>query len=389
MKKLLSCIVACAMMISILGINAYAAEREIQSEAPMITEEVAQIIASYFLRDYQDEAGCCWDTNTAIVNSVIMYNLEEEISAYSFELATSGVESGYIVVSAYTDVENVILEFSDTATPVYEPFNLSVGEKIIYTGGLNYFKESVDGTFFAVNGKTLQKNQIETPLESIRSEKYLPASFRDYEYPIKDPIAWANKYYGGPFYAKSWKNSFEDYCEFWRTSDFKTVNGTTYSSHCGPTAITNLIRMVGKYRNHSKVTSTSGKAIFKTVADYGKSKGYYTSKGTPHATTATYIKDSFQKYGISTSVKKNVAYSGTIVNAINAYKPIYLTVTGHSYYGTHAVAAYAYTQLVSEKTGSAKIFVKIADGFEKTGRYLCADILSSENMYVITIGNLS
>ena len=45
MKKLLSCIVACAMMISILGINAYAAEREIQSEAPMITEEVAQIIA--------------------------------------------------------------------------------------------------------------------------------------------------------------------------------------------------------------------------------------------------------------------------------------------------------------------------------------------------------
>ena len=94
MKKLLSCIVACAMMISILGINAYAAEREIQSEAPMITEEVAQIIASYFLRDYQDEAGCCWDTNTAIVNSVIMYNLEEEISAYSFELATSGVESG-------------------------------------------------------------------------------------------------------------------------------------------------------------------------------------------------------------------------------------------------------------------------------------------------------
>lgn len=90
----------------------------------------------------------------------------------------------------------MILEFSDTATPVYEPFNLSVGEKIIYTGGLNYFKESVDGTFFAVNGKTLQKNQIETPLESIRSEKYLPASFRDYEYPIKDPIAWANKYYG-------------------------------------------------------------------------------------------------------------------------------------------------------------------------------------------------
>ena len=38
MKKLLSCIVACAMMISILGINAYAAEREIQSEAPMITD---------------------------------------------------------------------------------------------------------------------------------------------------------------------------------------------------------------------------------------------------------------------------------------------------------------------------------------------------------------
>ena len=177
MKKLLSCIVAYDMMISILGINAYAVEREIQSEAPMITEEVAQIIASYFLRDYQDEAGCCWDTNTAIVNSVIMYNLEEEISAYSFELATSGVESGYIVVSAYPDVENVILEFSDTATPVYEPFNLSVGEKIIYTGGLNYFKESVDGTFFAVNGKTLQKNQIETPLERIRREKDLPRFF--------------------------------------------------------------------------------------------------------------------------------------------------------------------------------------------------------------------
>ena len=68
--------------------------------------------------------------------------------------------------------------------------------------------------------------------------------------------------------------------------------------------------MVGKYRNHSKVTSTSGKAIFKTVTDYGKSKKYYTSKGTPHATTETYIKDSFQKYGISTSVKKTLYIVG-------------------------------------------------------------------------------
>lgn len=48
-----------------------------------------------------------------------------------FELQTNGNDNGYVVVSAYPDIENGILEFSDELLPVYESFNLDANDVII------------------------------------------------------------------------------------------------------------------------------------------------------------------------------------------------------------------------------------------------------------------
>ena len=87
-----------------------------------IPENVAEIIASFFVRDFQSMPDTMWTSETEIANVVTMYDVDGSVSAYSCELETAGDETGYVVKSAYPDSENVILEFSDTAAPFLAPF---------------------------------------------------------------------------------------------------------------------------------------------------------------------------------------------------------------------------------------------------------------------------
>ena len=115
-KKLTSLLLAIVMCLS-LGVPALAAEIEtahdaallcdVETEDLLITYEEAEYIAQFFLRDIVNAGISSWTSRTAIVQGQEMYapGNSEDLTAYAFELT-----QGYIVVSAYLGVENIILE---------------------------------------------------------------------------------------------------------------------------------------------------------------------------------------------------------------------------------------------------------------------------------------
>ena len=171
-RKLLSCLLSLVLVTSLLTVSASAVNDSSLSSttsSTSIPENVAEIIAGYFIQDMLSMPDITWSEETSIVNSQTMYAPDGEISAYSFELQTNGNDNGYVVVSAYPDIENGILEFSDEYTPVYESFNLGANDVIIYTGNLNYFKSAKDSNLVTdIDGTTLLKKDVSEPLEASR-----------------------------------------------------------------------------------------------------------------------------------------------------------------------------------------------------------------------------
>ena len=380
MRKMFSCLLACALLLSLLAVNAGAVSNPNTSKETartLIPENVATIIATYFLRDAQTIPDNAWSDNTSISNTVTMYDTTGDVSAYSFELETSGHDSGYIVVSAYPDTPCTILEFSDTAEPLYTQISSSKSDTIIYTGGLNYFKALTSDSVVSVDGTILNKEEVSTPLADSRSESNLSKGSSSTQRTISDPITWAENEYGGTYTAKEWKNAFENYCKFRKMSEFNPVDGVNYSEHCGPTAITNLIEIVARYRNYSGVPYDNISSVFSKVAEYGESKFYFINgTGAYFESSASYLKGSFSLFSIQTSSRryeeKQITYNN-IKTEINNYNPLLIGLRYDSTYGNHFVAGYAYTLLTGTGSSSELAFVKIADGWSSKGRYLAID----------------
>lgn len=390
--KLTACCLSVVMIFGLLTFSASATNTLSTEITDTIPENVAEIIASHFVEDFSSIPDSNWTANTVVSNTVTLYNVDGAVSAYSFELTTNGMDTGYVVISAYPDVESVILEFSDEEEPLYNNFTFSQTDSLIYTGSLNYFKESSETNLLAVDGSVVSKSEVPTPLEESRDIANLPVQTRSV---ITDPFTWAEMYYGGQFSAIEWKNAFEAYCDFCTTYQFQTIGSTRYYGHCTPTSITNLIRIVGNYRNYAPVRQTSENYMFQRIANYGIDKQYYVNSpgedgGTFRNRIQQYIKEAFAMYNINVSVSSSSISYSTVKNAIDAYKPIHVSVSENEVYGTHGMAGYAYTMLENQYDDRIS-FLKVADGWSNSGgRYLPIYTLSqSDNViYSITVGTL-
>lgn len=92
-RKLLSCLLSLVLVTSLLTVSASAVNDSSLSSttsSTSIPENVAEIIAGYFIQDMLSMPDITWSEETSIVNSQTMYAPDGEISAYSFELQTNG-----------------------------------------------------------------------------------------------------------------------------------------------------------------------------------------------------------------------------------------------------------------------------------------------------------
>lgn len=388
-------------------------ELGLEEEDFFITDEVARYIAEFFIRDMKATGNTIWDDNTSIVEIVPMYDeTGENIVAYSAELT-----EGYITISAYIDMPSLILEWADEATPIYEEMKQeapvaysadSSGPKIVYLGGLDYLLDDGDDILETVDGIEVFRSELSEGLSEYRDVDNVKEEAIDNLIQAKEEAAvdnlivpyagentpggyisnvftYAKNVYGGTWKSYSWQNEWQDAeksitsysgYKFAVTGDFPGKPGV-----CGPTAITNIIRMYGHQYNDYLTKYSPTQWIFDQVMAANDASGceYYPAEGgTPPETTGDFIIDSFRNCGITVSTYGYYdANIYNIKNATTANRLMYLILPYESGapYWNHAVVGYAYNVICEEAQPArpTKSFLKIADGHNKTGRYLAID----------------
>jgi hypothetical protein len=303
----------------------------------------------------------------------VLFDMDENPSAYLFELENEeGEPNGYVIVGANRFYVPII-EFAYQGTPSIlnalakarkdavenEELNKSKNEvKLYYLQGLDYFASIEDDngktiTYDITRGlKKLDKKELKKQFSTkIKDEKYKamwdelagdnsnpPSSSSDY--PLTNPDNYESGYA-----SKSVKNVTAYDRAYNVTDDFKTINGTTYSNHCGPTTGTNVL----KYwfgRDTTKYSKLYDNNLWKSafVELYGSMKTG--TNGTTYLSDYTSaIKKYFTDRGLSCSTSYSTSNNfNSFKNEIDADRPVTLLTQGHVLYGDHYVLALGYIQ---------------------------------------------
>lgn len=246
---------------------------EVTQDDLLISEGVASWIDRFFVDDMISTSSVQWDETTELVSVVPMYDVDMvSYTAFYCEFTT-----GYVIVSAYADVPSIILEWSDVGQGLSDEYNLSGTEKLVYLSVLEYYVDNGASGLKTLNGETVLKSSLENTfknarsIENVNEESLCFIKSEKENQLVKEPgIAPLNNkpgeviddvyaytrakyfYSGGSGTLKpgGWSNHWEDYlpAALARTSDFPG-----YENHCGPTAITNIIKLYGNKYNNSKV----------------------------------------------------------------------------------------------------------------------------------------
>lgn len=410
LKKIISALMGIVLIICMIPTaTAESVTTAIEDKDLFINQEIAENIAELFVDDMISSGQTEWNSGTQITNTEILYDeLGTNIVGYSVELT-----DGYVVVSAYVDVPSMILEWADETEPIYGNAHLAEGTKVIYTGPMGYLLDTGENNLRSFDGENVARSQVKSQLTSLRDVKNVQASvlqeivaekqaiknngqaattragdnqFGGY---ITDAGVYAKNVYGGTWTCTAWCNPWEDYANFATTNNFPN-----YSNHCGPTAITNAIKMYGNKYNNSTIKSSSNGSVFSKViqANIDAGSRYYNCEtGTDPNTANDFIKDSFKKYNVNVSLYGRYDCNlENLKNAITSDRLMYISlrkygkqvVEGNEIkwkpYGNHAVIGYAWSRMTRSSDLGDKHFIKICDGHNSSGRYLELSLLIEE-----------
>lgn len=395
-------------------VPAYAVEGgepdQIESQDLFITDEVAKHIALLFLEDMVNTGLTTWDESTELVRVVPMYDeTGENISAYTAELT-----SGYIVISSYADVPNLIFEWADEAEPVYAGLpaahNARSAAKIIYVGPVDYYLDSGSDTLTGIEGEQVPRDALSNDFDEYRDiENVSPEALEMLTEAkrealenggiaplaadntlggyITDSAAYAKNVYGGSWKCTSWKNDWESAAHFATTYDFPG-----YTFHCGLVAITNAIKMFGKKYNSRIIQNSSDLEIFLKVFAINSAtwnEYYDPGGGTYDDCAGEFIDKSFEAYTVSPTIKAYGQYPCSIdriKSSIAPNKLMYIMLqnynSGGKPYENHHLIGYAWACLNNSYQGN-KYFIKACDGHNTSARNLDASRLIMDKYWEI------
>ncbi|WP_300685385.1 hypothetical protein [Acutalibacter sp. 1XD8-36] len=393
------------------GIDLYST---LTDEDLSINAEVATCVAELFVKDMIATGTTVWNESTEPVNTVTMYDETGDTpTAYSVELT-----KGYVVVSAFVDMPSPILEWSDESEPKISEFGEIGARKIIYANALGYYVDDGDSTLTTLDGMDVRRNEVNIELTEMRSFANVPkklqmdlfanrAAEKDIAMPlandkgqlITDPYEYARNVYGEDFKNTLWYNEWQknnEKYDFAITTDFWGVD-----SHCGPTAITNMIMMYGERYNDDGIPHEGSilplQAIFLGIIQVNDAAGkiYYTNKsakdggGTKFSNSNEFIRKSFKKFGVTVSVSSSslTPTTSNVQYATKYGKLMYISLSNCSPYTDsgykHAVVGYAFCRLTND-AGSNLSFVKVCDGWSKTPTYVLLASLSKDRYWEVS-----
>ena len=200
---------------------------------------------------------------------------------------------------------------------------------------------------------------------------------------IENPVTHAAGKYNKLFVQDDYLDMWGDYASYCTTGQFAGLrNG--YVKHCGPTAVTNVVvsllnRAYSEGLTEVKPDDDMKSEIFLRVSDVGSRKGIYWNTdfmkmfgGTFDTLTKLLLKSGLKEYGLGyvNVMRRRRATEKNFKKCLDDGCICYLQLRFDKPYGSHHVVCYGYSYVRCEENGKKYMYLKIADGWSSTPRYM-------------------
>ncbi len=191
---------------------------------------------------------------------------------------------------------------------------------------------------------------------------------------IENPAVHAGEKFNTLFVQDEYMDKWGDDASYCTTSQFASLD-RGYVKHCGPTAVTNVLISFFNKRGQSFPENE----IFLRVADLGMKKRIYWNTdfmkmfgGTFDHKARSYIKAALKEFDLDgiTVMRGRRATEKNFMKCLKEGGLAYLELRFDKPYGSHHVVCYGYSFVKSPETGQRRMYLKIADGWSHTPRYM-------------------
>ena len=313
-KKLLVVALAIAVLSGIVG-TAMAMELVSIAEA----KEVAK---KFIFRISDDKEFREWK-GVKLSSPIVCYDINDNPTAYLFELKKDGKYLGYIVVSATKD-NYPILEFSKGKSPLMRASELGIKpEKVYYLGGVTYFFKQ-HGKYYDLFGNGVNFKIIKQGVkELLKDEK------------VKKHLAKRSAE------AKSQWKFIEETAKLdsdWYGIHIQGVPALLWHRGCTPTA---AAMVLGYWDQHGYPKFPDN--YTKLIDELADAMGTWDNGYTPQWQVSSGINTICRKYGYSDWASDVWWVTWDMVTGeISKYRPFVLTMVLHPEYTWHSVTVIGY-----------------------------------------------
>ena len=200
---------------------------------------------------------------------------------------------------------------------------------------------------------------------------------------IENPVIHATGKYDRLFVQDEYLDMWGDDASYCTTGQFAKLKGG-FVKHCGPTAVTNVIitllnRSYAEGKTDIKPDNVYIEDVFLKVSETGIRKGIYWNTdfmkmfgGTFDTFTKVLLKSCFREFGlddVQTFIRRR-ATEKNFRKCLENGSICYLQLRFDRPYGSHHVVCYGYSYVRCEITGKKYMYLKIADGWSTTPRYM-------------------
>ena len=200
---------------------------------------------------------------------------------------------------------------------------------------------------------------------------------------IENPVSHAAQKYGKLFVQDEDVDKWSEDGAYCTTGQFARLSGG-FVKHCGPTAVTNVIvsfmnRAFSLGLADKKPEPKDIEEIFLQVAGIGTDKKIYWNTdfmkmfgGTFDHLTKSYLKNCLMCFGLVNVVPGRMrrATRKNFLSELDKGNIAYLQLRFDKPYGSHHVVCYGYSFVKAADSDERHLYLKIADGWSHTPRYM-------------------
>lgn len=205
-----------------------------------------------------NDALCEWNDTTKINNVVALYNINEDINGYIFNLSTNDMPKGYLhldYISGIFKVRSYSFNGIHELYGLQEVYGISnmmkKSSKVYYNGWSSYWTKISEDKF----------ESLVSPQKIILTKDKLQEEYCEHLSKEEDDVELRSYESGTTMVSGYTSESSLSLVQMSLYSGL-TINGTTVTDHCTPTAGTNIIKYYALIKGFSALRPSTDKAVF-------------------------------------------------------------------------------------------------------------------------------